>query len=335
MPHLPFQVARPETGRPDIVPEARYTKSDAPFLGMPSPAGGHSWQPMSYNPDTGLVYIPAMEMPYGYIALKAEDFEYSERGWNTGEDFSKFSMPEDPAIREQIRSLMKGRLLAWDPIKQEEAWRVPMAVPWNGGTLSTAGNLVFQGNGEGFFGAYNASTGEKLWEKYVSSGVVAAPVTYAIDDEQYVSVAVGWGGILPLNMGEPLRKAAPPTVNRVVTFKIGGEAELPVEEALALTLDPPASTASEETIAIGKTAYHQWCWMCHGDTGVNKGGVPNLRYSPVISDQSVFDAFVLQGIAEERGMPRFSEDLSTEDTSAIRAYIIKRANDLKANPDLP
>ena len=325
----------PESGRPDIVPEARYTNSDTPYLGMPSPAGGHSWQPMSYNPNTGLVYIPAMEMPYGFIALKAENFKFSERGWNTGEDFSKFSMPEDPQIRAQIRSLMKGRLIAWDPVNQEEAWRVPMAVPWNGGTLSTAGNLVFQGNGEGFFAAYHAQSGEKLWEQNVSSGIVAAPVTYAINGEQYVSIAVGWGGILPLNLGEPLRKAAPPTVNRVVTFKIDGTANLPVEKAFALTLDPPISTASAETIDQGRTIYHQWCWMCHGDTGVNNGGIPNLRYSPVISDQNAFDAFVLNGIAEERGMPRFSDDLSNDDSAAIRAYITKRANDLQQNPDLP
>ena len=325
----------PVTGRPDTVPEAYYSKTGKPFLGMPSPAGGHSWQPMSYNPETGLVYFSAMEMPFGYTGVKAEDFKYKEKGWNTGEDASKASMPEDPAIRTQIRSMMKGKLLAWDPIKQEEAWSVPMGVPWNGGTLTTSGNLVFHGNGEGYFNAYSADTGEKVWEQYVSSGIVASPVTYAVDGKQYISIAVGWGGILPLNLGEPLKKAAPPTVNRVVTFEIGGEVDLPVEEGFAFTLEPPASTASAEVIGAGRVMYHESCWMCHGDTGVNNGGVTNLRYSRAIADEALFSSFVLGGIAEYTGMPNFSEDLDKAEVEAIRAYIIKRANDLKDNPDMP
>jgi len=308
----------PVTGRPDTVPEAYYGKTGKPFLGMPSPAGGHSWQPMSYNHETGLVYFSAMEMPFGYTGVKAEDFKYKEKGWNTGEDASKASMPEDPAIRTQIRSMMKGKLLAWDPIKQEEAWSVPMGVPWNGGTLTTSGNLVFHGNGEGYFNAYSADTGEKVWEQYVSSGIVASPVTYAVDGKQYISIAVGWGGILPLNLGEPLKKAAPPTVNRVVTFEIGGEVDLPVEEGFAF-----------------RVKYHESCWMCHGDTGVNNGGVTNLRYSRAIADEELFSSFVLGGIAEYTGMPNFSEELDKAEVEAIRAYIIKRANDLKDNPDMP
>ena len=325
----------PETGRPDIVDEARYSKTGKPFLGMPSPAGGHSWQPMSYNPETGLVYFSAMEMPFGFTGVKAEDFKFKERGWNTGEDASKASMPEDPKIREQIRSMMKGKLLAWDPIKQEEAWSVPMGVPWNGGTLTTSGNLVFHGNGEGYFNAYRADNGEKVWEQYVSSGIVAAPVTYAVDGKQYVSIAVGWGGILPLNLGEPLKKAAPPTINRVVTFEIGGTAELPIEEGFAFTLEPPVSTASVDVINKGRVLYHESCWMCHGDTGVNNSSVPNLRYSRSIADSDLFGSFVLGGIAEERGMPDFSQDLTGEELEAIRAYVIKRANDLKEAPQMP
>ena len=88
-----------------------------------------------------------------------------------------------------------GRLLAWDPVKQKEAWRAEYVAPWNGGTLTTAGNLVFQGTADGRFIAYNATTGEKLWETPVGTGVVAAPATYTIDGKQYVSIAVGWGGV--------------------------------------------------------------------------------------------------------------------------------------------
>jgi len=325
----------PETGRPNTVPEAYYSKTGKPFLGMPSPAGGHSWQPMSYNPETGLVYFSAMEMPFGYTGVKPEDFKYKKRGWNTGEDASKASMPEDPAIRDQIRSMMKGKLLAWDPIKQEEAWSIPMAVPWNGGTLTTSGNLVFHGNGEGYFTAYRADNGEKVWEQFVSSGIVAAPVTYAVGGKQYISIAVGWGGILPLNLGEPLKKSAPPNVNRIVTFEVDGKASLPVEEGFAFTLEPPANTASAEVIAVGRVRYHESCWMCHGDTAVNNGGVTNLRYSRSIADEEIFSSFVLGGIAEYTGMPNFSEELNSVEVEAIRAYVIKRANDLAENPNMP
>ena len=88
-----------------------------------------------------------------------------------------------------------GRLLAWDPVKQKEAWRAEYVAPWNGGTLTTAGNLVFQGTADGRFIAYNATTGEKLWETPTGTGVVAAASTYMIDGKQYVSIAVGWGGV--------------------------------------------------------------------------------------------------------------------------------------------
>ena len=105
-----------------------------------------------------------------------------------------------------------------------------------------------------------------------------------MDGKQYVSIAVGWGGILPLNLGEPLKKAAPPTVNRVVTFEIGGTAELPIEEGFAFTLEPPVSTASVDVINKGRVLYHESCWMCHGDTGVNNSSCL-LYTSPSPRDQ--------------------------------------------------
>ena len=325
----------PKTGRPNILDEARYSINGGTFLGTPGPGGGHNWHPMSYNPDTGLVYFPVMIAGYPYTALAAKDFNYRKGAWNTGEDPAKISMPEDPKIRAQIRASVKSKLIAWNPVKQEEAWSIPMATPWNGGTLTTSGNLVFHGNGEGYFSAYSADSGEKVWEHKMSSGIVAPPITYAVDGKQYISVAVGWGGVMTLNMGELLSKGAPPTVNRIVTFEIGGTAELPRSDAASLTLNPPENTASEEAVTSGRIAYNSNCWMCHGDTGVNNGGVPNLRYSASISDNALFAAFVLGGAAEERGMPNFTGYLDEKETENIRAYMIKRANDLKDNPGIP
>jgi quinohemoprotein ethanol dehydrogenase len=325
----------PKTGRPDMTPDARYSLTGKPFLGMPSPAGGHSWQPMSYSPRTGLVYFPAQEMAYGYNALPADRFQYRPRGWNTGENLAKIMMPEDPKVRAQIRATMSGKLVAWDPVAGKAVWSVPMAVPWNGGALSTSGGLVFEGNGEGNFVAYRADTGERLWSKFLGSGIVAPPITYSVKGVQYVAVAVGWGGILPLNLGEALKKAVPPRVNRIVVFRLDGKAAMPLPTAEAASFDPPASTAPAAVIDQGRQYFHDSCWMCHGEGAVNNGGVPNLRRSAAITNAFVFRSLVVDGIAEERGMPNFGKDYTPEQAEAIRAYLIKRANDLKADPNLP
>ncbi len=148
---------------------------------------------MSFNPQTGLVYLPAQGVPLNLTPEKtfaqnaAAPGKFAAcSGWNVG-FLLNATPPKNPAF---------GRLLAWDPVKQKEAWRVEHVAPWNGGTLTTAGNLVFQGTADGRFVAYNATTGEKLWESPTGTGVVAAASTYMIDDQQYVSIAVGWGGVI-------------------------------------------------------------------------------------------------------------------------------------------
>ena len=177
-------------GRPIEIKEAR---GEEAYDSIPGPAGAHNWHPMSYNPQTGLVYLPAQGIPTNLTPEKAfkhnavEPGKFaSATGWNLG-FLLNATPPKNPAF---------GRLLAWDPVKQKEAWRVEHVAPWNGGTLTTAGNLVFQGTADGRFVAYNATTGEKLWESPTGTGVVAAASTYMIDGQQYVSIAVGWGGVI-------------------------------------------------------------------------------------------------------------------------------------------
>ena len=114
-----------------------------------------------------------------------------------------------------------GRLVAWDPVAQKEVWGVDYVGPWNGGTLTTAGNLVFQGTSDARFIAYNAKTGEKLWESPTGSGVVAAPITYEIDGKQYVSIAAGWGGVY----GQTWRGTDRKMTGTVYTFALGGTAK--------------------------------------------------------------------------------------------------------------
>ena len=196
-----------ETGRPVETAEARYSGKPA-FIQLPGPLGAHNWHPMSFSPDTGLVYIPAQEAPWIYG--DKEDYTYQEGLWNTGTDFSLGVLPSDKATFSAFKSMLKGRLVAWDPVAQEEAWSYEHGGPWNGGVLSTAGGLVFQGTADAHFAAYDAGTGERKWRFFTQTGVVAAPITYQIDGEQYVAVASGWGGSFVLGFGGVL----PPAVKQ-------------------------------------------------------------------------------------------------------------------------
>ncbi|MCB1846592.1 MAG: PQQ-dependent dehydrogenase, methanol/ethanol family, partial [Halieaceae bacterium] len=231
------------TGRPVEVEGARYT--EGPFTVYPSYLGGHNWHPMSYSPDTGLVYIPVLDFPAAYG--QPEAFIYRPGVANTGSDGIIGSLPDAQAERDAMRPLMKGRLLAWDPVTQREAWRVEHDGPWNGGTLTTAGNLVFQGTADGKFVAYRADNGERLWDFPTQTGVVAPPMTYAIDGEQYISVNVGWGGAYALVFGEFVTPASLPNVSRVLTFKLGADGKLPQPDwQPRVVFNPPAQTGSEE-----------------------------------------------------------------------------------------
>ncbi len=124
-------------------------------------------------------------------------------------------------------------------------------------------------------------------------------------------------------------------MNRVVTFKLGGAVQPTLPPDTPKTLAPPQSTASTEVIDQGRVIFHTHCWMCHGDSAVNHGSVPNLRFSPTIADAASFSAFVRGGAGIELGMPDFSKDLNAGEVEAIRAYVIRRANDLKADPSMP
>ena len=146
-------------GRPIEVKEAR---GDEAYDSIPGPYGAHNWHPMSFNPQTGLVYLPAQGVPLNLTPEKTVQAQRpaspasSPRGMaGTSASCSTPTPPKNTPF---------GRLLAWDPVKQKEAWRAEYVAPWNGGTLTTAGNLVFQGTADGRFVAYNATTGEKLWE---------------------------------------------------------------------------------------------------------------------------------------------------------------------------
>jgi len=312
-----------ETGRPVEVPEARY--QDDSFLVYPSYLGGHNWHPMSYNPETGLVYIPVLDIPATY-AQPADGFKYYSDSTNLGIDGVAAGLPDAQAERNAMRPLVAGRLVAWDPRTQTEKWRVEHRGSWNGGTLTTAGNLVFQGTADAKFVAYQAETGKELWSFPTQTGVVAPAMTYEIDGEQYVSVNVGWGGAFALVFGEFIQAESVPNVSRVLTFKLDANGELPeLDWQPTVEFNPPAQTADAVTIAKGHALYQDICMGCHGLNAVSGLLIPDLRASAFLHDPIGWNDVVREGSRRSQGMASFASEVDESESEAIRAYIIDQA----------
>jgi alcohol dehydrogenase (cytochrome c)/quinohemoprotein ethanol dehydrogenase len=288
---------------------------------------------MAWNPQTGLVYIPVQDAAFPYF--EDTGFERTRLGFNTGVDFDSGSMPQVPEVKAQIMGGIKGFLLAWDPVEQAEAWRVAYPGPSNGGVLTTAGNLVFQGSAGGEVIAYRAADGERLWSAPAHTGVLAGPVSYEVDGEQYIAVAAGWGGVFALAPGEiGLMSGRLGNTSRILAFKLDGTAKLPPDETQeTLVFDPPPLTADDETVARGKALYHRHCVVCHGDAAVSGGVLPDLRASPSIDDRASFGAIVLDGVRRERGMVSYAAELDAGKSEAVRAYLVSRAHESAATAD--
>ncbi len=299
------------TGRPVEAPGARYLAERANL--KPGPYGGHNWHPMSFNPETGLVYIPVQDASFVYA--QANQFEYRAGAWNTGTNMAAaIGVQRDPP---------RGSLVAWDPVAGQARWAVPYTDIWNGGTLSTAGNLVFQGTADGRFVAYRATDGEKLWEVTVGGGVMAAPVTYELDGIQYVAVMAGWGG--SYGLGGRGRVVVP---GRLLVFALGGtEALAPVGISRRAPPTVIASDAPAAFVATGAAVFAQSCAVCHGTNAESSGVIPDLRYAtPEAYEQ--FHDIVLGGTRQTQGMPSFSATLSVEQVEAVRAYLLDRRSTL-------
>ncbi|MDC8755353.1 PQQ-dependent dehydrogenase, methanol/ethanol family [Erythrobacter sp. sf7] len=333
-PYIPISWAKglDENGRPIENPEARVDKTGKPALVMPGPLGGHNWHPMAFSPQEGLVYIPAFEAASLY-APQADWKPDRARGFNVGFDLGAGDLPPDLGIRKQVYGTVKGKLMAWDPVKQEARWTVEFPGPWNGGLLATGGGLVFQGNSGSEFAAYDAANGKKLWSFAAQTGIVAPPITYTVDGEQYVAVLAGWGGAYAITAdGDLINNQGPVrNISRLLVFKLGGNAALPPEpELVKLPLDPPPSRASADVIALGKAKYGRYCAVCHAPGAVGSTELPDLRRSGALGDAKAWSAVVYDGILKDNGMVSFAPSLSKEEVEAIRAYVIQRANEDKA-----
>jgi quinohemoprotein ethanol dehydrogenase len=312
------------TGRPIETSVARYAGANpAPIV--PGPIGAHSWQPMSYSPVTHLAYIPVNDAGFKYKL--PDSFKAKKLAPNYGIDVVAAGLPQDSKVKKAILGTVKGKLVAWDPVQQKPAWTIERAGPWNGGTLATAGNLVFEGTAGGNFKAYRADNGAELWSFAAQTGVMAGPVAYTVKGEQYVAVLAGWGGVFPLAAGEvSFASGRVRNVSRMLVFRLGGKASLPPVQ----TTEPPPliampNSASSATIRKGERLFQTYCAGCHGDVAVSGGVLPDLRRSSALTEDSWFE-IVLRGDLQSEGMVPFAEELSRDDAAAIRSYVIFRRN---------
>jgi quinohemoprotein ethanol dehydrogenase len=314
-----------KSGRPVVNPAALFEnqKNGSPLA--PGPLGGHSWHSMSFSPLTGLAYIPVQDA--GFFYKTEQHPRQSDLAFNIGIDFVAAGMPQAPEIKKAVLAAIHGHLSAWDPVQQKEIWRVERKTAANGGILSTAGNLVFQGTAQGNLEGYRADNGQKLWTADAQSGIVAAPMTYTVNGEQYVAVLAGWGGVFTLAPGEvALSAGRTQNIHRLLAFKLGSKASLPpLPPFTPPQLNPPKPTASAASAHKGEALFQLYCSTCHGDVAVSGGVLPDLRYSGTLDNNQWFD-IVLKGQLKQAGMVSFEKELSHDDAAAIRAYVILRAN---------
>ncbi len=301
-----------KNGRPIETEMARV--ADRPREIIPSAYGARNWHPMSFNPQTGLVYMPVQGIPLTLVDNKDWKFNankpgeaHSALGWN----LAMHANVEPP------KSAPFGRLLAWDPVAQKEVWRVEHVSPWNGGTLTTAGGLVFQGTADGRFLAYDAKTGAKLWETSVGTGAVAAPSTFELDGKQYVSIAVGWGGVY----GQAQRATERKGPGTVYTFVLDGKAKAPEMPNYGRGELVQGVPYDAKLVPEGTALYVSNCVFCHGVPGVDRGGnIPNLGYSAQATISNL-DKFVFNSPLTKNGMPDFTGRLKAEDVGKLKAFI--------------
>jgi quinohemoprotein ethanol dehydrogenase len=309
-----------KTGRPTVNPSAHYGTD--PVLVTPGPAGGHNWFPMAFSPITQLAYFPAYE--HWLVYALDPDFvpkKYrSNSGWGgyTGETLRKRL-----ELQKEGNAKEKAWLLAWDPVKQQAAWRVPLPRHGNGGVLTTAGNLVFEGTTRQTFAAFRATDGAPLWEMPTQSSPVAGPITYLLDGEQYIAVNAGWGGgaaQVERGAGIAQNRAAA----RLLVFKRGAGVQLPPLPEAPPVPDPPPLRASEDTVQRGAKLFASTCAQCHGQLAV--GGVKDLRFM-TRETHAAFNDIVLKGTRAEKGMASFASLLEADEVDAIHAYVISRAQE--------
>ena len=304
------------TGRPKDAPNNRYT--EGPFLLKPNGFGAHTWHTMAFDPKAGLVFMHAYES--GSYVRHNPDFKPIRGGpFNTG---LSQSLDTGPLSRPELGA---KTLLAWDPVRQKEVWRVshPRA-----GVLATAGGLVFAGEGEttGALIAYDSATGKKLWSHPTPNGIQAGAISYAVKGEQYIAVTAG-NGWRPTE-GDAAARAR--QNGRMIVFKLNGKGKMPKPPGPPPPANPASGSFTTAQIAAGQASYGVFCGRCHGGNAVNLNVVPDLRRSGALPSREVWSAVVSGGALVHNGMVSWKDHLNPDQVEAIRAFVSAEAVKLKA-----
>jgi quinohemoprotein ethanol dehydrogenase len=328
----------PKTHRPVINPATDWAR--APTLMFPAAVGAHGWQPMSFSPKTGLMYIPVIDAAMVYV-----DTSKRPAGLIEGNFDLAFFFPEDYAP-DDLKSLLgplpslealaqgkpvpksRGLIRAVDPVSGKIVWEQQTTSLWDGGVLSTGGNLVFRGDSAGFLNVYSAMTGALLKRVDVGTSIMAAPMTYRVGGVQYVSVMAGYGGgVLFLPFPKDSAAYTYGNAGRIVTFRLDGGA---VPKPPVVTDGPvpplPKREGDAATIARGEVLYNRFCARCHS---FGRGLLPDLRrLTP--EKHALFYPIVLEGAFKAKGMARWDDVLSRGDAEAIHAYLVDQSWQLQA-----
>jgi quinohemoprotein ethanol dehydrogenase len=329
-----------KTGRPVVTEAADWYAS--PKNVYPSWSGGHTWNPMSYSAQTHLVYIPVIDQPAVWIdmthnggRMKFLDGFFTVQGLYPDDTYDAAALKSLYGPLPDLQSLKATRnvnlvrelLRAWDPVAQKTVWEHETSSGirgYDGGAMSTAGNLVLQGRGSGELWVYAADTGQVLKVIKTGSHLMAAPMTYAINGEQFVAIQAGYGGTAITVGPIPPSSAALKyqNINRIIAFKLGGGA-VPVPPARVEDPfpKPPAPTASKAQIDAGEVMFAQECSRCHV---LGPSSTPDLRK---LNDglHAAFKDIVLKGVLAPAGMERFDDILSEQDVDNVHAYLIDQS----------
>lgn len=331
------------TGKPVLTEAADFVSK--PTVLWPSTRGAHNWRPMSYSPETGLVYIPAYEAVDLKVNLFPGSFDYKPEHWTVGvlplplieaavdavDGFFPADGSVDKSLLKKVIRDNQGQvppnrtvLRAWDPVAEKTIWDIDIAEFGNSGSvLSTAGGLLFHTKPDGFLNIYDDRTGGLLKAIDTGSGMMAAPATYILDGEQYVVTMSGLGGggffsYPPYSAAYKYGNAG-----RMMAFKLGGrQTPKPAAVRWPEPPEPPLQIGSDDDILQGRRLFAWNCSVCHVNSGV--GAIPNLKHMPS-SKHALFSRIVLDGLLVSNGMPRFDDVLSESEVSAIHAYLIDAA----------
>lgn len=322
----------PATGRPVEAANVRPAGPSSSVITVwPWVVGAHSWPPMSFSPRTGLMYIPGMDGKQVFDARGIDPNTYKAdrvEQWLGYSDIIGRHPDEGSASSTPDTAEQSSWLQARDPRTNKRIWQVKQPGLWSGGTLATAGDLVFIGQASGHLAAYEARTGEELWKFYCGRPITAAPISYEIDGIQYVAVLVGWGGTPAVEGGldDPkLRMTYRDGGRGLFVFALNGNASPKLSApAVVKILDVPGFVPDPVKVQRGEHLFDNNCNLCHGTDAVSGGSTPDLRASPLAADKQALTNIVLHGALLLRGMPHYV-DFSESEVDDIYHYIRYRA----------